>query len=268
MPMDVNISLLGGFSVGVDGVTVPTDAWTRRYAASLVKLLALSDGRRLHREQVIDALWPGTSVDAAAPRLHKAAHYARRAIGGSVVLRNELVVLLPDARVSVDAVEFRRRGSAALADGTKEAAEAALEVYGGLLLPDDLYEPWTDQPREVVRVLHADLLRCAARWHDLIREHPADEQAHLAIVNALADKGDVRAALRQLERFDQALRRELGTAPSPDTERLRSSLLARTPEVKIPRQRLRTDSSGDVMSATRSDSGSTAPTSVGGARHW
>ena len=57
------------------------DAWSRRHAASLVKLLALADGRRLHREQVIDALWPGLGVEAAAPRLHKAAHYARRALG-------------------------------------------------------------------------------------------------------------------------------------------------------------------------------------------
>ena len=242
MPMDVNISLLGGFSVRVDGVTVPADAWTRRHAASLVKLLAPADGHRLHREQVIDALWPGLSVDAAAPRLHKAAHYARRALGAavdprSVVLRNELVVLLPDARVSVDAVEFRARGSAALADGTTAAADAALEAYDGLLLPDDIYEPWTDEPRDVVRVLHVDLLRLASRWHDLIREHPADEQAHLAIVNALADKGDVRAALRQLERFDQASRRELGTAPSPETERLRSLLVSRTSDMKIPKQR-------------------------------
>ena len=39
-------------------------------------------GRRLHREQVIEALWPGASVEAAGPRLHKAAHYARRALGG------------------------------------------------------------------------------------------------------------------------------------------------------------------------------------------
>ncbi len=245
--MDVHISVLGRFSVDVDGVAVPADAWTRRQAASLVKLLALADGHRVHREQVIDALWPGTSVEAAGPRLHKAAHYARRTLAGpvddaqvdprSIVLRSELVSLLPDAVVSVDVEEFRRRGSAALTTGTVEAAEAALEVYGGPLLPDDLYEPWTEESRESVRVLHSDLLRLAERWQDLLRDSPADEQAHLAIVNALADEGDVRGALRQLERLDQTLRRELGTASGPDVERLRSSLLTRTPEARIPEQR-------------------------------
>ena len=40
----------------VDGEAVPDRAWSRRQAASLVKLLALAPGQRLHREVVIDAL--------------------------------------------------------------------------------------------------------------------------------------------------------------------------------------------------------------------
>jgi DNA-binding SARP family transcriptional activator len=75
-----------------------------------VKLLALAEARTLHREQVIDALWPDLSVEAAGPRLHKAAHYARRALGDqarALPLRNDLVQLLPDADVVVDAVRFR-----------------------------------------------------------------------------------------------------------------------------------------------------------------
>ncbi len=246
MPMDVDIFLLGGFSIDVDGVAVPADAWTRRSAASLVKLLALADDHRLHREQVIDALWPDALVDEAGPRLHKAAHYARRALAGaapaeadprSVVLRNEFVALLPDARVTVDAVELRRLGAAALAEGTQQAAEAALRWYGGTLLPDDLYEPWVEEARESVRVLHTDLLRLAGRWQELLGDHPSDEQANLAIVNALADKGDVRGALRQLERFDQAVHRELGAPSSPAVDRLRETLMARTTSPRIPEQR-------------------------------
>ena len=48
---------------------------------ALVKLLALRPGRRLPREQVIDLLWPDLLLEQAAPRLHKAAHYARTALG-------------------------------------------------------------------------------------------------------------------------------------------------------------------------------------------
>ena len=95
--MDARISLLGGFDVDVAGTPVPAREWNRRQSAGLVKLLALTPGRRLHREQVLDALWPDVLVDDAAPRLHKAAHYARRALGSpdSVVLTGEVVALWP-----------------------------------------------------------------------------------------------------------------------------------------------------------------------------
>ncbi len=72
---------MGTFEVVLDGRPVATDAWPRRQAASLVKLLALSPGRQRHREQVIDLLWPDLIVADAAPRLHKLAHYARLALG-------------------------------------------------------------------------------------------------------------------------------------------------------------------------------------------
>ena len=225
--MDVTITLLGSFSVVLGSTPVPPDAWSRRGAAALVKLLAVAEGRRMHREQVMDTLWPDLPVEAATPRLHKAAHYARRALGGGtagLALRNELVVLAPDAAVRVDAVEFRRCAEAAVASGSAAEAERALAMYAGPFLPDDLYEPWASPWRDALGVLHEDLLRLAGHWDDLVRVNPTDEEAHLALAREHADRGDVRAALRQLERMEQALRRELGTAPSAAALQLRSRL--------------------------------------------
>ena len=54
--MTIEIRLLGMFEVRRGGEPVPASAWSRRHAAALVKLLAMSAGRRLHREQVIDAV--------------------------------------------------------------------------------------------------------------------------------------------------------------------------------------------------------------------
>jgi DNA-binding SARP family transcriptional activator len=76
--MNAEIDLLGGFAVRIDDRPIPPTEWRRRQAASLVKLLALAPRRTLHREQVIDALWPGAGNDDAGPRLHKAAHFAKR----------------------------------------------------------------------------------------------------------------------------------------------------------------------------------------------
>jgi DNA-binding SARP family transcriptional activator len=204
----------------------------------LVKLLALTRGRRLHREQVVDALWPDLPLDVAGPRLHKAAHFARRALGDqprSVVLRNDSVLLLPDAEVVVDVNEFRSAAEEALVARSAEKAAAALALYTGQLLPEDLYEPWTESHRVSLETLHGEVLRLAGRWEELLRHDPGDEDAHLALARASAEAGDVRSALRHLERMDQALRRELGTAPSPAAEELRRSLLAEPgPEHHVP----------------------------------
>jgi DNA-binding SARP family transcriptional activator len=221
----IDVKLLGGFEVAVDAMPVPAEAWARRHAALLVKVLALAPNRRLHREQLIDALWPGIAADAAAPRLHKATHYARKALGAdALVSRNELMWLGDDVRVDVD--EFQRLAERALRDDASDAVADAIAAYRGPLLPDDVYEPWTEGARERLRSLHLDLLRRAGLWDAVLLDEPADEQAHLALMRAAADRGDVRGALRQYERMDQALRRELGTVPSAEAQHLRDRLEA------------------------------------------
>src|SRR4051812_12636477 len=72
-PTAVEITLLGCFGVAADGILTPDRAWPRRSAAALVKVLALAPGHRLHREQVLDLLWPDEAPARSAPRLHKAA---------------------------------------------------------------------------------------------------------------------------------------------------------------------------------------------------
>lgn len=226
--MGVEIHLLGGFTVVVDGRRVPDEAWRRRHAAWLVKYLALAPNRTRHREQVIDALWPDVSVEEASPRLHKAAHFARRAVGlaDALVLRGDAVSLLPDADVLIDADVFEQAVDAAVAAGTRAAADAALDHYGGDLLPQDRYEPWAEERREHLRLRHLDLLRRAERWEDLVLADPADEEAHLALMVRYAKRGDRRAALRQFERMDKALRRELGVGPGDTALKLRDEMLA------------------------------------------
>jgi len=229
----VEIRMLGGFEVLLDGAPVPAAGWPRPQAATLVKLLALAPGRRLHREQLIDRLWPDLTVAEAAPRLHKLAHYARRALGAdraAIVLRSETVALLPDADVVVDVDVFERVAEEALADGTPGAAAAAAAGYGGTLLPDDRYETWAENRREHLRSRYRDLLRLARRWEDLLVEDPADEDAHVALMTQHIEAGDHRAALRQFERMDAALRRELGVGPGQRALAVRVQIMAAFPE--------------------------------------
>jgi DNA-binding SARP family transcriptional activator len=222
----IQITLLGKFEVRRDLSAVPAGAWSRRHAAALVKLLALTPGRRLHREQVIDALWPDLAVDEAAPRLHKAAHFARRAAGAdAIVLGGESVSLFPDRFVAVDVALFEAAADEALRSGDEALLRAASERCAGDLLPEDLYEEWADAPRRRIRQLRADLLRRLRCWDAVVQLDPTDEEAHLELIRAFAARGDRHGALRQFERLDRALAGELGVAPSKEAIALRDALV-------------------------------------------
>ena len=172
-----------------------------------------------------------------------------------------MVALLPDGDVRIDVDEFRaagRRGDRGAA--RRRPRRLALAEYGGPLLPDDVYEPWADEARESLRSVRVDLLRQAERWDDVLAEDPTDEAAHLALIRGHVDRGDVRAALRQFERLDHALLRELGTTPSPEAERLRARLHAPAGAQRPARAARASGSSAAAASATRSARRCRAPT--------
>ena len=214
--------------------------WTRRHAAALVKVLALAPGRRLHREQIIDLLWPDDTIDEAAPKLHKAAHFARRAhrraeLGGAAGRQRRA---LPDADPTVDVVRFeelaRRRSptrtSSPLARRWRSTAASCCRRTA------TSRGPRSGASSSGLR--HLDLLRLDGRWETVVELDEGDELAHLALMRRHAANGDRHAALRQFERMDRALRRELGVAPGREALALRDRLLAEHDVVAAARRRV------------------------------
>lgn len=220
MEVRTGVRLLGGFEVRHRDVTADESAFQRRHGASLVKLLAMNGGR-MHREQVVDALWPDATLDEAAPRLHKAASHARSAVGDreAVVLRNDQVMLWPEGDYVVDVDEFERLAG-------EDDIGAAIDLYRGDLLPNDPYEEWASIPRDRLRNRYLDLLRTNRRWEEVVDVDPADEEAHVALMRRFAADGQRMAALRQFERLERALHEELGMAPGDEAVALRETLLA------------------------------------------
>src|SRR5712691_9887309 len=74
------IHLLGLFRVSVQGKPVQESHWPRKQAKLLLKLLALDPKHQLHRQQLIDAIWPELDPESGAANLHKIIHMARRAL--------------------------------------------------------------------------------------------------------------------------------------------------------------------------------------------
>ena len=116
----VTINLLGGFAATVDGAPVPDNGWRLRKARELVKLLALTPGRRVHREQAMEALWPDRDPGAAANNLHQAVHVARRTLGAAAIVVFDEQLRLSD-EVDVDVDRFERAAAEARGEGSAAA---------------------------------------------------------------------------------------------------------------------------------------------------
>ena len=76
----VRIGLLGGFRLSVGPRLIEENQWRLRNARSLLKLLALAPSHRLHREQVMETLWPDLGMRKASNNLHQILYAVRRTL--------------------------------------------------------------------------------------------------------------------------------------------------------------------------------------------
>ena len=144
---EVHVSLLGGFSVTVNGEPVP-DRWRLRKAKTLVKLLALAPGHRLHREVVVDRLWPDTEPQVAANNLHQIVHTIRRMMGPeSITLSDHVVRLCPAGGLTVDVDMFEQAAAHARSSSDIPTLQHVLQLWTGSLLPEDQYAEWALEHR-------------------------------------------------------------------------------------------------------------------------
>ena len=95
----------------------------------------------------------------------------------------------------MDAAAFEIAADVALAPKpiSAPACEDALRLAGDLL-PDDLDEWWSDEPRDRLRLRVQQLLLGARRWQDLLRMDPAYEEAHVELLREAVTSGDRRTA--------------------------------------------------------------------------
>jgi DNA-binding SARP family transcriptional activator len=250
----LNIGLLGGFRVERADAQWPVCCWQRRSAKTLTKLLATYPRHALHREQVMEILWPNVDPASALNSFGKALYAARRAFQPDLLPRQSSAYLcLTDSmlalntdRVTIDADRFQQLAESALKQCDIESYESALVAYGGELLPEDRYEDWCAERRDYLAGLHIRLLMELAdalthrgslgaaidRLHEVLRQDPTREDVHRHLMVLYAEMGSRDQAVRQFQLCEDALRRELGLAPERATLALHADVL----EDRIPRR--------------------------------
>src|SRR5437879_4980059 len=115
----LRIYLLGQFRIerkeDNEWQTVANRTWQRRRARALLGCLLSQTGRRMGREQVMEALWPDLDIETTANRLNGAVHelrqilepgIARPAASKMLRLERDILVLADATNIWVDAEVF------------------------------------------------------------------------------------------------------------------------------------------------------------------
>lgn len=243
----LRITLLGGFRVWISSHSIPDEAWKRRKVQALVKLLALASRHCLHREQLMNLLWPEADIDAARNNLRQTLHIARQilnreanSVPGMLTDQNGWLCLTHEGEIWVDAEAFE--SAATQCRQTKDAmiCQTAVSLYTGELLPEDRYEDWVVTRRDMLRDLHLRLLSELGKifeavgdieqaidiFQNTIAVDPTAEHAHQALMRLYAAQGYRQRALQQYHRLREILDRELALDPDLESRKLYEDILS------------------------------------------
>lgn len=139
--------------------------------SQLVQVLAIHNGR-LHREQVIDALWPNDPVRIGAPRLRNVLSRVRARTGPLIARHGHVLFFAAPHRI--DITEFLRLSEHAIRHADHDPTEAltagtqALMLHRGPLLQDDPYAEWGQDARRHTEEQRQLLVEALAHASDLL----------------------------------------------------------------------------------------------------
>src|SRR5437763_2781839 len=189
LPLQLNTQVLRIFALGQfrierlqgnEWCAVINRTWHRRRARALLGCLLSSPGRRLGREQAMEALWPELDMETAANRLNGAVHelrqilepeIARPAASRMLRLERDVLELAHRTHIWVDAEAFESLlkeadlllGKKGIGDATRQSLsidkanqieqlmEVAAALYSGDYLLEELYSEWAAPRREALK---------------------------------------------------------------------------------------------------------------------
>ncbi|VAW10115.1 hypothetical protein MNBD_ALPHA09-1108 [hydrothermal vent metagenome] len=175
--MPLRIFSLGTFGLAIAGNGLDVENWKRKKAAVVLKCLVSQMDKPVHRERLIEWIWPNADLDSGWPRLKVTISYLRAALrkGGASANIIETVgqaYLLRGNSVWMDSDAFCAlvsNGSNLLkAENTVEALalfEEAESLYRGDFFEDELYAEWCAVERERLREIYLELLAGLAKCY-------------------------------------------------------------------------------------------------------
>lgn len=214
-----SLTLLGSWALWDDGVQVTVTASEQR----LLVLLALKGGQR--RPYIAGTLWPDANEKQALRRLRNLLWNLRRRCPALLEATEDAVSLNASVVVDVQELVATARELIEGSTGTETLGQrlSIMSEPAELLL--GCYDDWVLRERDRInelriRALEAlvdDLLLCG-RHGDAsvaaiaaIELDPLRESSHRALMRVYLVEGNPALAIRQMDRYREILRTELGT---------------------------------------------------------
>lgn len=245
------VSFFGGFEVYSRGEVLALGNNSK--AGAIFKCLLARRGRPVSQDVLMDWLWPESGVKKARWSLNSAVYALRRALdrsqapllGEAVILERGQYRISPNVRVLSDVEEFDARYESGRllekAGRVPEAAaeyEAAIKLYKGDYLAEDLYEDWTTIERERLINAYVDMLDRLAGYYTstgqfqksidsryrLLEKDQYHEESYRSLMICYDQLGLRGRALHQYELCERALSNLYGSSPAPETKTLYEQL--------------------------------------------
>lgn len=235
MPV-LQINLLGGFSLAVDGSPVPEISAAR--FQGLIAYLSLQPEALITRRQLASLFWPDSRPSQARANLRKLIFDLRHAhagvdrwleTSGSTLHWQEGTTIILDVKTFEDSIEQAQNTS---------QLEAALELYRGELLPGN-FDDWVLLERQRLEGLYVQNMEKLIQELEgqrnyglaihytqrLINIAPIEENNYRQLMRLYALNGDRTGLVSAYNLCADVLQRELDIRPSPLTRNLYQRLI-------------------------------------------
>lgn len=245
IPAPLRVRFLGGFDIFCGDIALAQCHNAK--ARAILRYLLAHRCQATSRDFLMDWLWPNVTPKKARWSLYSCIHALRRFLADHLrtehaekllLYEKEHYRLCPNLRTESDVEEFDERyacGRRLEVDGSpSEAAreyEAAVELYRGDYLPEDLYEDWTMVERQRLIDHYVYMLNHLAAHYGrtgqcqrgietcylLLKKEPCHEESHRRLIGHYTRLGLWEQAFEQYRLCTHALKSRYGGGPSPDT---------------------------------------------------
>lgn len=211
-------------------------------AKELFAFLTANMGKYVHRDIIIEKIWPEHDYKNAKTYLHTSLSHLRKTLSGlgfsdAIRFLNQSYCLLLDS-VYVDAEEFNKLANGVVNSKVLDhkTIESVIEIYKGAFLELNAYE-WVYEYSETyqVTILHLlieaykdikykDPLKALSYLKIYQKIEPYSEYAVLNLIQTFAEIGWRSEAIRTYQSYEKLLEEEMFLSPAPQVRDLYSML--------------------------------------------